>query len=110
MNPAQPIEIPKNPVGFCLYSNAEPEFFDNFQTLSCQAERFLAVHIGIAHGSGGNHAPFPPPRKCIPQQFRCVLLDFDVFKIVVDVVTGTAAVAVNTSVRTAAINIDSIPL
>ncbi len=105
MNPAQPIEISKNPVGFCLYSNTEPEFFDDFQTPPRQPELLFTVHIGIAHGTSGNHAPFSPPGKGIPQQLRRVLLDFDVFKIVVDMVTGTAAVAVNTSVRTAAVKI-----
>ena len=108
VNLFQQVDIPQDPVRFRLDCRAESVFADDFQALPCQAEFFFAVHIGIGHRTGTDHRLPPFGFQRLLQQFRCILLNFNILKSMGKLITPAAAVTVNAPVGTSPVNIHPV--
>ena len=81
---------------------------NDLKTSSGQSQLFFTMHIGIRHRTGADHALLPLGMQGCFKQLRCILFDFDIFKGMGKLIAPAPAVAVNTAVGTAAVDIHPI--
>lgn len=104
----QQIQIPQDPVGFRLDRQTKSVTVDEFQTPSGQLQFFFAMHIRVGHCSGADHTLAPLGAKGSLQQFRRVLLHFDVLERMGESVALAPGIAINAAMGTAAVQIHSV--
>jgi hypothetical protein len=66
------------------------------------------MDIRVAHCSCGNHTGFSFFSELLFQNLRGVALDLYIFKIMLDLITGASAIAINTAVGTTAIEVHAV--
>ena len=67
------------------------------------------MHVGVRHGAGADHAPFPFRPQGIFQQLRRVALHLDILERMGELVAPAPAVAVNTAVGAAPVDVHAAP-
>ena len=91
-----------------LDGQAEAMAQDHLQAAAGDLQLLLEMDVGIAHGAGPDHACLAPALKLLIQDTGGISLDLDILERVLHLVTGAAAVAIDTSVAATAKNIHPI--
>jgi hypothetical protein len=91
-----------------LYSHAALVLINNFEAFARVAEAFFAVHIRVAHSARAYHTRLAFSFERVLKKFGRIMLDGYIFKPMVEAVAIGTAVAIDATVRTAAVYVHSV--
>ena len=103
------VNVTQHAVGLC--DDCRTEFVSVYQlkALSCEHQLFLAGLVWVAHRTCAYHYPFALAFKYIFEQLRRIEFDLDILKLMLDMVAPAPAVTVDAAVRTATVDVHSVP-